>query len=96
MVFLYPRSTISGLAEEAKIHLPSAIGRPPPSAVQPSRERRRGPSASKPRAEHYTPNTRSPALAASYWYNIVCQTSLAVTRFFLLLPVGSRKRAIGC
>ena len=45
---------------------------PPPSAGPPSRgeqrEHRRRPSASKPRAEHYTPNTRSPALAASYWY----------------------------
>ena len=38
----------------------TAAARPPPIAF-----RRRRPSAS--RAEHYTPNTRSPAFAASYW-----------------------------
>ena len=51
------------------------LRRPPPSAAPPSRgeqrEHRRRPSASEPRAERYTPNTRSPAFAASYWYGIL-------------------------
>ena len=48
------------------------LHRPPPSAAPPGRgeqrEHRRRPSASEPQAERYTPNTRSPAFAASYWY----------------------------
>ena len=50
---------------------PTPVRRPPPSAAPPSRgeqrEHRHRPSASEPQAERYTPNTRSPAFAASYW-----------------------------
>ena len=64
------------------VHLHQPSPPPPPSTsirrpAQPRRATRapRGrPSASEPRAERYTPNTRSPAFAASYWYQYYSQT----------------------
>ena len=64
------------------IHRAAAIRRPPLSAVQPSRgeprERRRHPSASEPQAKHYTPNTRSPAFAASF-QQVILETNRTKT-----------------
>ena len=53
-----------GKSSTKDVHRLIQPGRAPTS---PGEQREHRPSASEPRAEHYTPNTRSPAFAASYW-----------------------------